>query len=73
MGDWYEVVYLGGNAYIQYQGEHTDWKLKVIKIGAEHSSLIDTLNMRYESEMKDLLKEITDNQYGNVTAVEIFA
>ncbi len=58
MGDYYDVVMLGGKIYISYCSEKSDWKEAAKEITLEQAARVDAMDIKHRVERDSLIKEI---------------
>ena len=60
MGEYYEIIYLGGKAYLEYHSEATGWQTLTQELNESQIEKAEELASENQERMNKLLKSFTD-------------
>ena len=58
MGEWFELRWLGGEAYIDYQSEESKWASAAVKLTADEVQAIEDFQVKQSRAEKDFIKQL---------------
>ncbi len=62
MGEWFELRWLGGEAYIDYQSEQSKWASAAVKLSADEVQAVEDFRIKQSSAEKDFIKQLLGNK-----------
>jgi hypothetical protein len=58
MGEWFELRWLGGEPYVDYQSEQSKWASAAVKLDADEVQAIEDFQIKQANAEKDFIKQL---------------
>lgn len=67
MGEWFELRWLGGDPYIDYQSEESKWSSAAIKLTSDEVQEIEDFQIKQSNDEKAFIKSLLINKLSTKT------